>query len=337
MRDEVEEVIRTCTTCALQKPDRRRPQGGMEHFKIYEPGEQVAIDLIEKITESHNGNSFIIVAVDMFTRYVDAKAVPDKGAPEFTQYLIEYSGRFGVPHSFLTDNSTTFCNELTAQIIKVFGAGHYRTTPYHSQGNAIVERTNQKIEEKLRLILDDPIQERNWDQALPLAVLAINTTYHNSLGCTPFEMTFGRRPPIQDKKLMALANPYDQFAKVIQSYMKECHACAVAIQSTAQERSRSYYMSKRRDALFEVGDSVVVKAPTRSSKLHSKFVGPFEIIQKTKDIFTLKNRETGKTITRHVADLKGVASRSDDEPENVDNDEQRDHDNSSLEARASTD
>lgn len=168
MRNEVSDVINDCLTCKTQKPDRSKPAGNMFSFELYSPGEQIGVDLIEKITESHNGNQYIIVVVDMFSRLVDAKAVPDKGAPTFTQYLIEYCGRYGIPKRILTDQSTTFCNEFTQQIIKVFGASHIKATPYHSQGNSMVEKVNQTLEEKIRLILNAPHQDKNWDAALPM-------------------------------------------------------------------------------------------------------------------------------------------------------------------------
>lgn len=215
MREDVEKVVNVCSTCLLQKPVRARPQGQMNSFQVFSPGEQVAIDLIEKITEPLNGNQFIIVAKDMFTRFVEAKAVPDKGAPTFTQFLIEYCGRFGVPHTILTDQSTTFCNEFTSQVVKVLGASHMKSTPYHSQGNAVVERVNQTLEEKIRIVLDDPLQEKNWDAVLPIAVLAINTSFHKSIGCTPYEMTFGAKPPLQDKNIVAKTTPYDLHGEVV--------------------------------------------------------------------------------------------------------------------------
>ncbi|CAA2976814.1 hypothetical protein M514_28255, partial [Olea europaea subsp. europaea] len=93
-------------------------------------------------------------------------------------------------------------------------------------------------EEKLRLALNNPLQERNWDAVLPLAVPSINTSYHSSIGCIPYEMTFGGRPPLQDKQLTEKANPYDLYAKLVRSYMRECHSQAISIQSASQERSR---------------------------------------------------------------------------------------------------
>lgn len=91
----------------------------------------------------------------MFTRFVDAKAVPDIQAPTFTQFFIEHCGRYGIPKSILTDQSTTFCNEFTEEVMKVFGANHIKSTLNHSQGNAVVERVIQAKQ----LVLDDPLQE----------------------------------------------------------------------------------------------------------------------------------------------------------------------------------
>lgn len=304
MLEEVKSFVNSCSTCLMNKPDKRPPAGQQNSFHIYEPGEQVAMDLIENLTESHNGNKHIIVAIDMFTRYVDAKAVPDKGAPTLTQYVIEYCGRYGVPKNFLTDNSTTFCNEFTAQVIKVFGASHVKSTPYHSQGNAVVERVNQTLEEKIRLILDDPIQDKNWDAVLPVAILAINSSVHASIGCTPYEMMFGKRVPLQDKHLTYKASPTDMYAKMVKWYLKECHSNAVAIQSTSQERSKQYFEDKRRPVLFQLNDIVAIKSGKRVSKFHPKFKGPYKIIGINKDIYTLEHLEKKTTTQRHVDDLK---------------------------------
>lgn len=131
--------------------------------------EQVAIDLIENITESHNGDAHIIVAINMFTRFVETKAVPDKAAPPFTQFLVECCGRYGVSKSILSYNSMTFINASTSEVMKVFSASHVRGTPQYLQANAVVERVSQTIEEKIRLVLDDLLQDRDWDSVLPIA------------------------------------------------------------------------------------------------------------------------------------------------------------------------
>ena len=304
MLEDITRVIQLCGQCILNKPERRRPAGQMHSFEIYSAGEQIAIDCLGPLKESANGNVHVIVAIDVFTRFVETKAVPDIGAPTFSQFLIEYCGRFGIPYSILTDNSTTFSNEFVKEILKVFGANHLKATPYHSQGNGVVERVIQTIQEKLRLTLDDPIQEANWDAALPIATLAINTAFHQSIGCTPYELTYGRRPPFQDMLATCRATPQDTFAKMIQLHMKECAANAVAIQSLMQANAKERYDQQHRAIKYEVDDLVVVEQPPRSSKLASKYKGPYQIVNVKNDIYKIRDLDTNKITSRHVSKLK---------------------------------
>ena len=126
-------------------------------------------------------------------------------------------------------------------------------------------------------------------------------------------MTFGKRPPLQDRSIVFKATPHDTYAKNIQQYMKECYSNAIAIQSASQERARKYYEDKRRNELFEVGDQVFLKAPSRSSKFAPKFIGPYRIIETKKDIYTLKDVKTGRKTSRHVNDIRKMYRPQDEE------------------------
>lgn len=71
MRELVSSFIQDCTICLRQKADRHPPAGSMNSFEIFAPSQRIALDLIEDLTESHNGNNYIIVAIDMFTRFIE--------------------------------------------------------------------------------------------------------------------------------------------------------------------------------------------------------------------------------------------------------------------------
>lgn len=204
-----------------------------------------------------------------------------------------------------TDNAGIFTSNFAAQLMKVFGAAHVQATAHHSHSNAVVERVNQTIEEKLRMVLDDPIRDRDWPAVLPIAVLAINTTQHTSIGCTPYEMTFGRRAPLQDKNLTVRASPTDLHIKLVRDYLKECHSNAVAIQCASQERAKKFYDAKHRAILYEIGDIVFIKNPPRSiGKLDPRFKGPYKIVGRANDVYTLEDVNNHKTTHRHIYDLR---------------------------------
>lgn len=185
------------------------------------------------------------------------------------------------------------------------GAFHVKATPYLSQGNAVVERANQTLEEKIRLVLDDPMQERHWDAVLPIALPAVNTSFHSSIGCSPFEITFGRRPPLLDKTAIIKTTPQDIFAKLVKARLLEFYENAVRVQSASRERAKEIYDNKRRAIEYQMGEQVLIRKGPRDSKFAPRFKGPYTITRKDKDIYYLKNSK-GKTTSRHVQDLRPI-------------------------------
>jgi hypothetical protein len=66
------------------------------------------------------------------------------------------------------------------------------SSSYHPQSDGQKERLNQCLETYLRC--DVHASPRKWYDWLPLAEHWYNTTFHSSLGRTPFEVVYGRKP-----------------------------------------------------------------------------------------------------------------------------------------------
>lgn len=73
-----------------------------------------------------------MVAVDCFTRFIEAKAVAEVTAGTFTNFLAGYCGRYGVSHCVLTDNAFTFTGAIPKEIMNVFAIKHLLAAPLHS-------------------------------------------------------------------------------------------------------------------------------------------------------------------------------------------------------------
>jgi len=306
MTKDVQAFVGRCLTCAKHKPNRSQPAGQMHSFEFFEPGYCVAVDSFGPITTSLRGNQHVIVAIDMFTRFVELKAVPDiKG---ITEFLLEYCGRYGVPRELLSYRSWTFCNASVSEVCRVFGIKHPRSTPYHHEGNAVAERSIQVLQEKLRLVMEDNVERANWDLVLPLVQLAMNTNIHRSTDHSPFQLTYGVKPPFHATDSRRETKPTDLHYQMLQSYMEQCRAKAVAIQSMSQEKAKERYDSKRKQITFQVGDDVMVRAPAdRRNKLAHRYNGPYQVVSNKQDIYQLKDPNTSKTLSRHVSDLKPFA------------------------------
>ena len=57
---------------------------------------------------SHGGHVYLLVAVDKFTKWIEAQPVTNQGAIAAVNFIKSITYRFGVPHSIITDNRTNF-------------------------------------------------------------------------------------------------------------------------------------------------------------------------------------------------------------------------------------
>lgn len=83
MIDDTKEFVTSCTTCQKRKAETRIPTGDMYHHEVHEPGAQVAVDYLRPLPASLSHKHYVLVAIDVFTSFIDAVAVPDLSAKHF--------------------------------------------------------------------------------------------------------------------------------------------------------------------------------------------------------------------------------------------------------------
>lgn len=310
MRTDINSLISNCTVCQARKAERAKAAGLMRSFEICEPNSVVAIDCLGKITQTLQGNEHIIVAMDAFTRFVEAKAVQEITGAEFSIFLSEWIGRYGVPKTILTDNAPTFVNKMVADICKIYNVKHKTSAPDHSQGNALAERAIESLQEKLSLISKETrTSPDNWDVVLPVAVLSMNTTCSKSTGYSAYELTFGRQHPIISPSVAIVdTTALDLHAALIKSRLEKSYEHAAVKQTNAQQASKSIYDAKHRNVEFQIGDLVWVKNRKRRAKLEDRFIGPFRVVDRNDVIYTVKKDGQQKAIKRHVSCLKAFSA-----------------------------
>jgi hypothetical protein len=130
-------------------------------------------------------------------------------------------------------------------------------------------------------------EPKKWLAWLSLAEFWYNTTYHNSLNISPFQALYGFPPPLISK--LSTAGPSDLGAKEFLQSKEEMLAQLKTTLAQAQARTKKYADAHRVERAFELGDMAYPKMqPYRMAafglrgaiKLHSKFYGPFRVIQK---------------------------------------------------------
>jgi len=140
MFEDIRNHVRRCDICQKQKKPVTSEE--LHPLPVGQPFDRVGIDLLQ-LPLTPFGNRYVIVATDYHTKWVEARAVPDKTASTVAGFIYEdIICRHGAPKELLSDQGREFVNALVAQICELFATKHKTTRPYHPQTNGLTERFN---------------------------------------------------------------------------------------------------------------------------------------------------------------------------------------------------
>jgi len=158
----------------------------------------MAVDLVGPMPLCARENTWILVLTDHFTRWADALAIPDASAPTVARALDQnVFCILGLPEQIHTDQGAQFQSQLMGDLCRIWGVNQSRTTPYHPQGNGVVERNNRMLGDSLRSLLLGRGQEE-WDVVLPQIIRAYRSTPHSATQETPNFLMLGRETRVPE-------------------------------------------------------------------------------------------------------------------------------------------
>ena len=193
MKADVRSFIRECPTCAKFKPPPKRSRAPLQQRKAGSPMERIALDILGPLPTTDNGNKYVLVVADYYTKYVEAYAVPDEKAETVAQKLVdEFISRYGVPQEVHSDQGRNFESRLFQEVCRHLGIRKTRTTPWNPKSDGMVERFNRTLISMLSTLLDPKKHQRDWDRLLPYVTSAYRSTTHETTKETPNMMMFGR-------------------------------------------------------------------------------------------------------------------------------------------------
>ncbi|XP_077251757.1 uncharacterized protein LOC143890978 [Tasmannia lanceolata] len=104
------------------------------------------IDIIGKIfTKSSSGNKYILVAIDYFTKRIEAQSYALISSALVAKFIrANIICRYGVSHELISDNSSHFKKEV-ASLCEEFRIKRHKSSPYRPQTNGDVEAANKNI------------------------------------------------------------------------------------------------------------------------------------------------------------------------------------------------
>ena len=72
---DIKEWCRNCRACSSRRKPQRKFQAPMQLYNVGAPLERIAIDALGPLPEMEQGNQYILVVMDYFTKWVEAHAM----------------------------------------------------------------------------------------------------------------------------------------------------------------------------------------------------------------------------------------------------------------------
>lgn len=179
---------RTCIPCQQAKI-HRHVRSPLQVFQVPQRRfDHINVDLVGPLPSSQ-GHTMLFTIVDRFTRWPEAIPMGnDTSATACARVLIsQWIARFGVPSDISSDRGPQFTSALWAEVGKLLGMKHHRTTSYHPQANGLVERFHRSMKASLRARLKGP----DWINELPWVLLGLRTAPKEDLDTSSAELVYG--------------------------------------------------------------------------------------------------------------------------------------------------
>ncbi|KAG2197390.1 hypothetical protein INT47_005643 [Mucor saturninus] len=328
LRKDIIEVIGECLTCLAfnwSKTGYHPPK----QILPTAPGHHAVCDLGTLNITSDAGNNFIMVYVDLFTRFTILRALPDKEASTIANELKSIFALFGVVKVLQTDRGLEFTNQLVAQMTQQLGIDHRLSLAYTPNSNG----TNESFVHITKRTLIKKLQgaKQQWDTLLDATQLEMNLKVSRLHHSTPFAVMFNRRAndfenytnvdPNWDNSVITPELVSAQYHKVNEFLIP---ALSKRIQLT-QEKDNARFLKHHHiiHKKFPIGRQVMIRNVMKTGKTDPNFIGAFTIRNYTTNGSYVLVNQANNLLSRddptsHIKLLKVNSTTTDFEEDDTD-------------------
>ena len=292
----VDKTLAECDVCAHHNV-RKAFSAPIAHIPPPSgPFRHLMMDHVD-MTERVKGFRYLLVVVDRFSRWVEA--VPTKGPDcrSAAKFLCkEVFPRFGLPDCISSDNRPSFVADMMKVSMKMLGIKQMFGCVYHPQSQRVVEHANGTLKAKLAKIMAGSKYKFKWVDALPLALMSMQTQANRLTHLTPHEMITGRPMPVPYLRGPYNGQPLEQCEKELTNYLQhltQIHKVIFQqVKSATEERDADIPDKQQR---IVPGDWVYVKVFKRKWD-QPRRQGPFKVTLATPTALKVE----GKSVWFHL-------------------------------------
>nr|GEV54910.1 reverse transcriptase domain-containing protein [Tanacetum cinerariifolium] len=262
MHKDARDMIRKCSDCQVHRPVTKHPQQHLTPITAPWPFYKWGIDIAGPFPEGPGKVKNLIVAMDYFTKWIEAKAVATITGGQVKKFVRDnIVCRFSIPGEIISDNGKQFSDNPFKDWFDKLNITQRFASVKHPQSNGLVERANRSLGEGIKSHLGEG--NKNWVEELPHVLWAHRTMIKLSHGDTPFSLTYGTEAVIPTE----IGMPTYRTATV----------------DVAKSKMMKYYNARVRGVAFKPGEFVYRSNDSSHAvaggKLGPKLEGPYEVIE----------------------------------------------------------
>ena len=187
MNTKIRNFVRSCVNCQCAKTTRHvvSPVSSipMPNCRF----QRISIDIAGPFPSSRC-QSYILVCVDPFTRFVETFPMPDQTTESVIQSLNLHLQYFGAALEIHSDAGCQFTSHTFQDYCNFIGSNHRISSVRYPQSNGIAERAIKSI----KIALTAQLDSAKWVYHLPTIILCLNTMIKEDLKASAAGLVFGQ-------------------------------------------------------------------------------------------------------------------------------------------------
>jgi hypothetical protein len=267
----------------------------------------IGCDTLSVSPVDESGFKYIIVVVNLFSKFVALYPVVNHDAISLATALFQYYCTYGVCERIITDPGSDLTSEVIRHLHRFFGIRHVFSVVERHQSNG-VEGSNKSILRHLRSIVHDERLIKKWSSptVLPLIQYMLNCEHVSSeSGVVPLHAQFGDLDKVYQSLPVTLdpAHLHHEFVQALAENITLVRQIAQTHQADIAS-TRSNALPEDQRVQFQPGDFVLKRLEHRPSKLMFQLSGPYKVVSQVKNDVQVRSLIYDNILTFNLDHLK---------------------------------
>ena len=314
LSSDVAQHCRPCETCQKRSKQSPKVSPMQEREVVTLPSERVCIDLVGPFPTAKGGYQFMPTYIDMATTWPEAIPLRRTISRIVIEQLTTIFSRNGFPSTIVSDNGPQFVSKLFKKFLKEKGIVHVKSSQYHPQGNAVVERMHRTLNSVVARCVE---KKGNWAQVVPMCLYFLRCIPNRSLGVSPFILKHGWEP-VTPLQLLYKGWVQEDLGEIdLEEWVvTNCERVqrlrdkAVVNLKEASHSRKDKWDAKAKAREFQRGDKVYMRKSGMNTNLAESWAGPFEVVRKNSALSYKINTGDRVINSVHIQLLKEYVPRN---------------------------